>query len=237
MEEPYASETANGESAERFDDDTYSNAKRRRHQEEESGEDSLYGVVKGLLWSIFCTDPSSGLAGTSLFHRAKTSLRRDLPLLRDASRTTGLRILRWTRQGSSLRALLVISVGTVAFLTLSALLIFLVFFLVATFNAIIISLLMSLVAAGGFLALFFACVVAIYIGALSVALFVISTATISAIVAVLIATGWIGFLWTVWFAMKKSAGIARKSINLTGSAISAYSYSWHARRHSHRHHD
>jgi len=63
------------------------------------------------------------------------------------------------------------------------------FFLAATFNAIVISLLMSLAAAGGFLALFFAFLTAIYIGALSVAVFVISTATISATVAVLIVTG------------------------------------------------
>lgn len=63
------------------------------------------------------------------------------------------------------------------------------FFLAATVNAIIISLLITVAAAGGFLALFFVCVTAIYIGALSVATFVISTATLSAIVAVLVATG------------------------------------------------
>ena len=63
------------------------------------------------------------------------------------------------------------------------------FFLAATFNAIVISFLMSLAAAGGFLALFFACITAIYIGALSVAVVVISTATISAIIAALITTG------------------------------------------------
>ncbi|KAG2685088.1 hypothetical protein I3760_10G108700 [Carya illinoinensis] len=39
-------------------------------------------------------------------------------------------------------------------------------------------------------AFFFTCVAFIYIGALSVAVFVISSATISAIVASLIATGW-----------------------------------------------
>jgi hypothetical protein len=63
------------------------------------------------------------------------------------------------------------------------------FFVAATFNAIVISLLVSLAAAGGFLALFFTCVTFIYIGALSVAAFVISSATISAIIAALIATG------------------------------------------------
>lgn len=80
-------------------------------------------------------------------------------------------------------------VGTITLLTLTGLLVFMLFFLAATINAVIISLLVSLAAAGGFLALFFACLTAIYIGALSVAAFVISAATISAIVAVLVASG------------------------------------------------
>lgn len=67
------------------------------------------------------------------------------------------------------------------------------FFVAATINAIVISLLVSLAAAGGFLALFFSCVAAIYIGALSIAVFVISAATISAVIAVLIAAGSVVF--------------------------------------------
>lgn len=82
-----------------------------------------------------------------------------------------------------------LQVGTIVLLAMTGSLIFLFFFLAATLNAIIISLLVSLAAVGGFLALFFACVTAIYVGALGVALFVISTATISAIVAVVIAAG------------------------------------------------
>lgn len=79
--------------------------------------------------------------------------------------------------------------GTIALLALTGLLVFMVFFVAATVNAIIISLLMSLAAAGGFLALFFGCLTAIYIGALSVAVFVISTTTTIAIFAVIVATG------------------------------------------------
>ena len=82
-----------------------------------------------------------------------------------------------------------LQVGTVTFLVLTGLFIFMLFFLAATVNAIVISLLMSLAAAGGFLTLYFAFMTAIYIGALSVAVFVISTATISAIIAVVISTG------------------------------------------------
>lgn len=80
-------------------------------------------------------------------------------------------------------------VGTITLITLTALVVFMLFLLTATINAIVVSLLLSLAAAGGFLALFFACVTAIYIGASSVAAFVISTATISAIFAVMVATG------------------------------------------------
>lgn len=79
--------------------------------------------------------------------------------------------------------------GTIALLTTMALVVFALFFVAATANAIIISLLVSLAVAGGFLALFFLSLTAIYIGALSVAAFVISTAAVSAVFCVLIASG------------------------------------------------
>ena len=79
--------------------------------------------------------------------------------------------------------------GTIALLTTMALVVFTLFFVAATANAIIISLLVSLAVAGGFLALFFLSLTTIYIGALSVAAFVISTATVSAVFCVLIASG------------------------------------------------
>lgn len=84
---------------------------------------------------------------------------------------------------------MILQVGSITFLALTGLLVFMLFFLAATVNAIIISLLVSLAAAGGLLALFFTCIAGIYIAALSVALFVISTATISTIIAALVATG------------------------------------------------
>lgn len=79
--------------------------------------------------------------------------------------------------------------GTIGLVTTMALVVFALFFVAATFNAIIISLLVSLAAAGGFLALFFLSLAGIYIGALSVAAFVVSTVTISAVVSVLFASG------------------------------------------------
>ncbi|XP_050226334.1 uncharacterized protein LOC126676218 [Mercurialis annua] len=191
-------------------------------------EKTLYSVLHRMIAMILAPDDSS--ASTPVMQRIKTSLSENVPRLKDASRNTGREIMLWTRRGSSLRALLVIAVGTIALLTLTGLLVFMLFFLAATVNAIVVSLLISLAAAGGFLALFLACLTAIYIGALSVAVFVISTATISAIVAVSIATGWIGFLWTVWLLTKKSMGVAKHSLHVTGSAISAYSSSRHVQR-------
>ncbi|KAK9272343.1 hypothetical protein L1049_002714 [Liquidambar formosana] len=194
-------------------------------------EETPFTIVRRLMAMIFFPDPNSSAASTPLMHRIKLSLSENGPLLRDASRNTGRKVVRWTRRGSPFRALFVISVGTITLLSLTGLLVFMLFFLAATINAIVISLLMSLAAAGGFLALFFACVTAIYIGALVAAVFVISTATISAIIGVLIATGWIGFFFTVWLAARKSLGFAKASLSVTGSALSAYSSTRHGRRH------
>ncbi|CAD6257729.1 unnamed protein product [Miscanthus lutarioriparius] len=65
-------------------------------------------------------------------------------------------------------------VGTITLIALTGLLIFMFFLLVATANAIIVSVLMSLAAAGGFLAIFFACLVAVYIEQYQLVIFAIS---------------------------------------------------------------
>ncbi|PSS30070.1 Tegument protein [Actinidia chinensis var. chinensis] len=191
---------------------------------------TLYGVLRRVVAEIFFPDPGSGFGSGPLLRRIKGFLAENIPLLRDALKSTSRDLLLWTRRGTRLRALLVVSVGTVTLLVLTGLFIFMLFFLAATINAIVISLLMSLAAAGGFLALFFAFMTAIYIGALSVAVFIISTVTISAIIAVVITTGWIGFFWTVWLATKKSVSLVKHSLTMTGSALSAYSSARHARR-------
>jgi len=80
-------------------------------------------------------------------------------------------------------------VATVALVALSGLVAFMLFVLAATINAIFVSLLISLAVAGGFLALSFAFVTAIYIGALSVTIFAISTVVFWAVVAIVITAG------------------------------------------------
>ncbi|KAL8109260.1 uncharacterized protein LOC141670622 [Apium graveolens] len=162
------------------------------------------------------------LETTSFVNRIKTTASRNWPLLPDASRNTGRRVLLWTRQGTALRSLLVVSVGTVTFLALTGCLIFMLFFLVATMNAVVISFLLSIAAAGVFLAFFFTCVAAVYVGALFIAAFVISTATISTIIAVIFVAGWVGFIYSMWLLIKKSVDLASHSLNV-GSALPVFS--------------
>jgi hypothetical protein len=128
-------------------------------------------------------------------------------------------VAAWTRQGGALRALLVVSVsrdaillvtppstpdsrssrtvrwslllqvGSASLAALTSLLV-VVFFLAATMtNAIICSLLVSLLAAGGFLAVLFAFVASIYVGALLAAAFVVATTTAATVIFLTIATG------------------------------------------------
>ncbi|KAJ6738497.1 VOLTAGE-DEPENDENT L-TYPE CALCIUM CHANNEL SUBUNIT [Salix koriyanagi] len=213
-------------------------------------EIDLYTIIHRMIVMIVYPDPGSSASSTSLLQRIKTVLSENLPLLGEGSRNSGKKLLQWTRRGSPFKSsscyifswigrisskdhspefLVILAllnlVGTIALLSMTGVIVFMLFFLAATFNAIVISLLMSLAAAGGFLALFFTILTAIYIGALSVAIVVISTAMFSATVAILVVTGWIVFFWTVWLVTKKSVGVAKHSLTLTGSAISACSSS------------
>lgn len=85
-------------------DDTGRGTHHRRKEEE-----SLYGVLRGLTSAIFFPDEEHGRA--PLLHRIKASVAENAPRLREASGNTGRHVLNWTRRGSPLRALLVISVS------------------------------------------------------------------------------------------------------------------------------
>ncbi|KAE9594420.1 hypothetical protein Lal_00001254 [Lupinus albus] len=175
--------------------------------------------------------PEPGNTG-SLINRFKISVVENVPLLPEASRNSARDVLLWTHRGSPLRAIFVISVGTTILVSLTGLLVFMLFFLAATISAIFVLFLMSLASMGGFLALFLSFVAAIYIGALSVAVFAISVTTFWATVAILITTGWIGFFYTVWLVTRKSFEFATHSLSMTGSAVSTYTAA-RAARHIH----
>ncbi|KAM3283393.1 putative protein isoform X2 [Capsicum chacoense] len=220
-------EKSNGEVYNETTDSTNFKKQSKGINQEDKGV-TLFDIFNNFISAIFNYNNDDG----KLIERIKGSISENVPLIQQASKNTAHNVYAWTRKGSSFRALLVVSVGTIALLALTGLLVFMVFFVAATVNAIVISLLMSLAAAGGFLALFFASLTAIYIGALLVAVFVISTTTTIAIFAVIVATGWIGFFWTIWLATKKSASLAKRSLNATGSALSSYSSSRQV-RHNH----
>ncbi|WVZ92893.1 hypothetical protein U9M48_038927 [Paspalum notatum var. saurae] len=188
---------------------------------EEEGEDTLPAVVRSFVGGVWSPDEP-------LLRRLRAATCEAAPRLKGASRNSARDLVDWTRRGSGIRAILVISVGTITLIALTGLLIFMFFLLVATANAVIVSVLMSLAAAGGFLALFFACLAAVYVGAVSVAVFAISATVISAAVGVMIAAGWIGFFWMIWFSARKSIDLTKHSIGMTSSAIQSYSASRHA---------
>ncbi|CAH8265261.1 unnamed protein product [Arabidopsis lyrata] len=123
------------------------------------GEEIVNGGTKN--GSILFPNSKTGDASSSFLERVRNSVAENGPKLREASERTGREILLWTRRSSSLRALLVITMGTIFLLTTMALVVFTLFFVAATANAIIISLLISLAVAGGFLAFFFLCLTGI----------------------------------------------------------------------------
>lgn len=186
---------------------------------EGGGGDTLEGLLRQFVSGVLRSGDQS------IAWRIRASYGEAAPRIREASRNSVAEVLAWVRAGSPFRALLVTAVGTVALLALTGLMVFTVFFLVATVNAVILSLLVSLAAAGGMLAIFFTCLAFVYIGALSVAVFVISGITISSIIAVFIAAGWVGFFWVLWLTARKSAKLTKQSFSITSSAITAYSAS------------
>lgn len=185
---------------------------------EYAGEEGLLQVLKQMVLQIVYSRE-----GTPFFRRTKQAFMENGPLVKQAATNSTKNLIDWTHRGGPWRAFLVISVGTILLLAMTGFGAFMLFFLAATTNTIIVALLMSLAAVGGFMALFFMCLVAIFVGALSVAAFVISVTTLVTITAVSIAAGWIGFFWLVWLGIKKSLDVTKGSFLMTASALSAIS--------------
>ncbi|RLN33020.1 uncharacterized protein C2845_PM03G33810 [Panicum miliaceum] len=151
--------------------------------------------------------PAAGV-GQRTPRRLWAAARAGAPRLRQAFEDAARDLVAWTRQIGAARALLVVSVGSVALAALTALLIVVVFVAAAATNAVAFSVLVSMTAAGGLLAVLLALLAAAYVCALSAAVFVISATTIVTVIAITIATGWAAFFWVVWFG-------ARECLNLT----------------------
>lgn len=75
---------------------------------EQARELTLLTILNRLIAAVFFPGPDSS---APLQQRVKAALSENVPLLRDASRNTGARVLEWTRRGSPLRALFAVSVS------------------------------------------------------------------------------------------------------------------------------
>lgn len=85
--------------------------------DEEDGSESLYSLVCITIGSILFPDSKTGYASSSpLLQRIRNSFAENGPKLREASKKTSREILQWTRRGSHLRSLLVITVNVFFFL-------------------------------------------------------------------------------------------------------------------------
>lgn len=85
-----------------------------KEKEEEEDLKSLYSLLCLTISSILFPDSKTGgvsSSSSSLLQRIRNSVAENVPKLREASGRTGNEILVWTRKGSSLRALLVITVS------------------------------------------------------------------------------------------------------------------------------
>lgn len=104
--------TVNGDEEDMYNSTTTNQHEQSNFKKEQSAyadsDQSLYAVISSLLMAIFFPDPHSD---SSFFQRTRDSCRENFPHLRKASKATGVNVLRWARQGSSLRLLLVISVS------------------------------------------------------------------------------------------------------------------------------
>ncbi|TVU09452.1 hypothetical protein EJB05_42924, partial [Eragrostis curvula] len=181
-------------------------------------EDTLPDLFRG-----FDIDGVAGASSASATAEAARGVRGlcAAPRLREACEDAASDVAAWTRQGGAPRALLVVSVGSASLAALTGLLVVGFFVAAVTTNAIVCSFLVSLVAAGGFLAVLLAFLASIYVGALSVAVFVVATTTVAAVIFIMTATGWAAFFWIVWFAATKCSGLVttKRSTSTTNSVM------------------
>ncbi|KAI5063048.1 hypothetical protein GOP47_0021595 [Adiantum capillus-veneris] len=145
-------------------------------------------------------------------HRTRKSFQERYPQLKDAARHTFTDILQWMHKGGVWRAFLVTAVGVVLLLGLAGLSAFILFFLSATLNAIVIGFLGSVASVGAISTLFFSSLIVIYIGAVVVAVASISTITFLCVGCASTVAGWIGFFWLVWQGLKKGIDICKTSV-------------------------
>lgn len=158
---------------------------------------------------------------TSFIHRTRESLWEKSAQIHKALRQASFELVVWMQKGGPWRTFLVSTVAIVLLLGFAGLGTFMLFFLAVTLNAVAVGFLASIASVGAFTALFFSSLTAIYIGALVMAVFVISTITFFCICAALTAAGWIAFLWVVWQGLKKGTDLLKGFLGVSVPKLAA----------------
>lgn len=182
----------------------------------ETEEWQIFKVLKELIQEIV-----QAKEGIPLIHRTRRAFVRKVPILKEVLGDLARDLVRWVHRGGPWLGALVIVVGSILLLALTGLGLFMLFFLAATIYAIIIGLLLSLAIVGGFMAIVFTCLAVFYFGALASAAFVISTTTLLTIAAIVVASGSVACFWFVLQGARKSLNVAKDSLAVTSSALSA----------------
>ncbi|XP_024533765.1 uncharacterized protein LOC112347300 isoform X2 [Selaginella moellendorffii] len=143
------------------------------------------------------------------------------PRAQTAARQTMADLHRWMQESGHLKIALLGAVGLVGLAALVALATFVVVFVSATANAMMISLILSISLVGFLMASFFTSLTAVYVGALLAAGVTISSLTFFSICGMIMAAGWFTFSWGIWNFVRKIFQIVRYSAGSVWSALSS----------------
>ncbi|XP_024533764.1 uncharacterized protein LOC112347300 isoform X1 [Selaginella moellendorffii] len=159
------------------------------------------------------------------------------PRAQTAARQTMADLHRWMQESGHLKIALLgavstlfnlffdddlfLQVGLVGLAALVALATFVVVFVSATANAMMISLILSISLVGFLMASFFTSLTAVYVGALLAAGVTISSLTFFSICGMIMAAGWFTFSWGIWNFVRKIFQIVRYSAGSVWSALSS----------------
>jgi hypothetical protein len=112
MAEENSNSNGNTVYVEHQDDEEELDNLKKKHRKDQSVTQTLPEVLNRLVSAILFPEPAGD---NSLLHRIKNSIADNAPLLPEASKNSANDVIRWTRRGSPLRALLVISVRNIQF--------------------------------------------------------------------------------------------------------------------------
>ncbi|KAL2622578.1 hypothetical protein R1flu_002783 [Riccia fluitans] len=177
-----------------------------------SGEEGLKGEREGLVdvvKAMVAQLTKDGRSQRSMLSRSHEVVRENASRLKKAAKYSTEKARLWIHRGGRWRSFMITVTGLIALVGLSGVAAFMIFFIIATANTVVVALLGSMAAVGAGVAIFFAALTAIYVGALSFAVFAISTICLLSIFAMVTAAGWIGFWWALWTGVRRGIDTAQ----------------------------